>query len=391
MREMLFNKVRNQVLSLPLMAGLYIHIPFCKQACHYCDFHFSTNQANRSQLCEAIIKELTMQVSYLGGEQLETIYFGGGTPSLLLQGEIENILSAILSNYSVTENIEVTLEANPDDLTKEKLLTLKDTGINRLSIGIQSFDDEVLKFFNRAHTAKESMDCIAHAREVGFANISLDLIYAVPGQSLSTWGKNIECALAFRPEHISAYSLTIEEKTAFGKWQQQGKLKAIDENKSALDFELLMDVLSANGYEHYEISNFCRPNFYSKHNSSYWKQKKYLGVGPSAHSYDGESRQFNISNNSLYLKSLQEGQLSFERELLSRENKINEYIFTTLRTQWGCDLSYLQGDFGYSLDSTPAFKLLVDQQLLTVNGSIANLTRKGKLLADHISSELFVS
>jgi oxygen-independent coproporphyrinogen III oxidase len=373
------------------MAGLYIHIPFCKQACHYCDFHFSTNQANRSQLCEAIIKELTMQVSYLGGEKVETIYFGGGTPSLLSQGELENIFSSVYSNYPIAERVEVTLEANPDDLTKEKLLVLQNVGINRLSIGIQSFDDSVLKFFNRAHSAKESIECVSLAREVGFNNISLDLIYAVPGQDVAAWEKNIERALVFQPEHISAYSLTIEEKTAFGKWAKQGKFKTTDENESAMDFELLMDKLTVNGYEHYEISNFCKPNLYSKHNSSYWKQKKYLGVGPSAHSYDGESRQFNISNNSLYIKSLQEGRLSFERELLSRENKINEYIFTTLRTEWGCDLSYLEGDFGYRLAGASAFKSLVNQQMLTLNGSIAKLTRKGKLLADHISTELFIS
>jgi oxygen-independent coproporphyrinogen III oxidase len=373
------------------MAGLYIHIPFCKQACHYCDFHFSTNQDNRSPLCQAIAKELALQVSYLGGEQIETIYFGGGTPSLLSQGELADIFSAIYSNYSVAEEVEVTLEANPDDLTKEKLLILKKAGINRLSIGIQSFDDEVLKFFNRAHTSKESADCIALAREAGFANISLDLIYAVPSQDLAAWKKNIEYALALQPEHISAYSLTIEEKTTFGKWEKQGKLKAIDEGESAADFELLMDMLCANGYEHYEISNFCKPNFYSKHNSSYWKQKKYLGVGPSAHSYDGDSRQFNINNNSLYERAIREGQLSFERELLSRENKINEYIFTTLRTQWGCDLSYLETNFGYRLADAPKLKSFSDQQLLIVNGSIMQLTRQGKLLADHISTELFTS
>jgi oxygen-independent coproporphyrinogen III oxidase len=372
------------------MAGLYIHIPFCKQACHYCDFHFSTNQDGRKQLCEAIAKELRLQVSYLGDERLETIYFGGGTPSLLSLNELEIIFFAIYKNYKVADDAEITLEANPDDLTKEKLSELKRVGINRLSIGVQSFQDDVLKFFNRAHDSKESMECIAYAREAGFANLSIDLIYAVPGQDLNQWGKNIEQAISLKPEHISAYSLTIEEKTAFGQWQKKGKLKAVDENESATNFELLMDLLTANGYEHYEISNFCKPGFYSKHNSSYWKQKKYLGVGPSAHSYNGDSRQFNVSNNQLYLKSIGKSRVPFEVEELSRENKINEYIFTTLRTQWGCDLSYLETQFDYPRN-TRLLQQLMDQQLLTLQGSVATLTRKGKLLADQIATDLFVS
>jgi oxygen-independent coproporphyrinogen III oxidase len=372
------------------MAGLYIHIPFCKQACHYCDFHFSTNQESREQLCGAIAKELNLQTSYLGGEKLETIYFGGGTPSLLSSSELEIIFSSIYKNYSVATDAEITLEANPDDLTKRKLTELKQSGVNRLSIGIQSFQDDVLKFFNRAHDSKESIECIAHAREAGFANLSLDLIYAVPGQDLNQWKKNIEQAMALKPEHISAYSLTIEDKTAFGQWQKKGKIKAVNENESAADLEVLMDMLSQHEYEHYEISNFCKPGFYSKHNSSYWKQRKYLGVGPSAHSYNVESRQFNISNNHLYLKAMAKDDVPFEREFLTREDKINEYIFTTLRTQWGCDLSYLETELGYHQDKR-LLQQLVDQQLLVLQGSVAQLTRKGKLLADQIATDLFVS
>ncbi len=373
------------------MAGLYIHIPFCKQACHYCDFHFSTNQKGHKQFCEAIAKELMLQVPYLGDEPLETIYFGGGSPSLLLPSELEIIFSAVNTNYKVVDNVEITLEANPDDVTKEKLKELKQVGVNRLSIGVQSFQDDVLKFFNRSHTSKESVECVALAQEVGFTNLSLDLIYAVPDQDLHRWRKNIEQAFALKPEHISAYSLTIEEKTVFGQWQKKGKLKAVGENESAADFELLMDMLIVNGYEHYEISNFCKPGFYSKHNTNYWKQKKYLGVGPSAHSYDGDSRQFNISNNQLYLKSIGNELVPFEKEILTKENKINEYIFTTLRTQWGCDLSYLETEFGYDLQSTTTLQLLIDQDLLALNGSVAMLTRRGKLLADQISTDLFVS
>lgn len=372
------------------MAGLYIHIPFCKQACHYCDFHFSTNQEGRKQLCEAIAKELSLQIRYLEGEKLETIYFGGGTPSLLLPDELEIICAAIYKSYTVADDAEITLEANPDDLCKEKLKELKLAGINRLSIGIQSFHDDVLKFFNRAHNAKESVECVTLARDAGFTNLSLDLIYAVPDQGLDRWRKNIEQAITLKPEHISAYSLTIEEKTAFGQWQKKGKLKAVGENESAADFELLMGLLTANGYEHYEISNFCKPDVYSKHNTSYWKQKKYLGVGPSAHSYNGDSRQFNSSNNQLYLKSIAKELVPFEKEILTRENKINEYIFTALRTQWGCDLSYLETQLGYRLDKR-LFQQLMDQQLLTLQGQVALLTQKGKLLADQIATDLFVS
>jgi oxygen-independent coproporphyrinogen III oxidase len=372
------------------MAGLYIHIPFCKQACHYCDFHFSTNQKLRTQLCESIAKELKLQVSYLDGEPLETIYFGGGTPSVLSSTEIGIIFSAIHTNFIVANDAEITLEANPDDLSKEKLVELRQASFNRLSIGIQSFNDATLKFFNRAHSSKEAMECVELAYQEGFTNLSLDLIYAVPGQKPGHWQKDIEKALALKPQHISAYSLTIEEKTAFGQWKRNGKIVPVDENGSAKDFELLMDLLHASNYEHYEISNFCQPGFYSKHNSSYWKQKKYLGVGPSAHSFNGDSRQFNISNNTLYLKSIDQGQLPFEKEVLTRDNKINEYIFTSLRTQWGCDINYLEEKFDYNLKTTRQLEQLIDQQLLNLNGSIVKLTRRGKLLADQIAVDLFI-
>jgi oxygen-independent coproporphyrinogen III oxidase len=373
------------------MAGLYIHIPFCKQACHYCDFHFSTNQKLRTQLCESIAKELKLQVSYLDGEPLETIYFGGGTPSVLSSTEIEIIFSAIHTNFIVANDAEITLEANPDDLSKEKLVELRQASFNRLSIGIQSFNDATLKFFNRAHSSKEAMECVELAYQEGFTNLSLDLIYAVPGQKPGHWQKDIEKALALKPQHISAYSLTIEEKTAFGQWKRNGKIVPVDENGSAKDFELLMDLLHASNYEHYEISNFCQPGFYSKHNSSYWKQKKYLGVGPSAHSFNGDCRQFNISNNTLYLKSIDQGDVPFEKEVLTRDNKINEYIFTSLRTQWGCDINYLEEKFDYNLKITRQLEGLIDQQLLNLNGSIIKLTRKGKLLADQIAVDLFIS
>jgi oxygen-independent coproporphyrinogen III oxidase len=373
------------------VAGIYIHIPFCKQACHYCDFHFSTNQSHRTAMCTAIAKELALQADYLNGEKIATLYWGGGTPSLLTAAELQIILDSVNKHFSLEENLEQTLEANPDDLTTEKLVLLRNLGFNRLSIGIQSFDDEVLKFFNRAHSAKEALKCMELARDAGFNNISMDLIYAIPGQSVDNWKKNIDRALALHPEHISAYSLTIEEKTVFGNWNRKGKLKPAEENDAALHFTTLMDVAEQNGYEHYEISNFCKPGFYSRHNSSYWKQAHYLGVGPSAHSYNSVSRQANVSINSRYQKSIEAGIVPAEIEVLTRENKINEYIFTTLRTSWGCDLSHLRETHGYDLASTEVLQKMKAQEWVIQRGTILLLTRKGKLLADQIASDLFIS
>lgn len=331
------------------MAGLYFHIPFCKQACHYCDFHFSTNQTLKSELVNQLTAELILQKDYLQGELIETIYFGGGTPSLLDAQELDFLFTSVQKNYKVVPNIEVTLEANPDDLTPKKLSEMESAGINRLSIGIQSFDETVLKFLNRAHTATEALGCVENARKAGIHNISIDLIYSIPGQDEETLQKNLSTALSLRPNHISAYSLTVEEKTVFGRWASKGKLQAMEEDQSAQQFELVMDSLIRNGYQHYEISNYCLPGFQSKHNTSYWRGEKYLGLGPSAHSYDGATRQFNISNNHLYIKSIEKGIVPFEREELTNENKINEYLFTSLRTEWGCNLNYLKEQFDYDL------------------------------------------
>ena len=375
------------------MAGIYIHIPFCKQACHYCDFHFSTNLGTRHELIGALFKEIELQKNYLQNEVIDTIYFGGGTPSLLQAKEIETLLNTIYSHHSVNPKAEITLEANPDDLSKGKIQELYSLSINRLSIGIQSFEDSVLKFFNRAHHAKEAIQCVEDARKAGFRNLSLDLIYAVPGQDHIQWMKNIEKAIQLGPEHISSYTLTIEEKTAFGKWAKAGKLKSVEEKFAAEEFEILMNHLEEAGYEHYEISNFCRPGFQSKHNSNYWKQAKYLGIGPSAHSYNGDSRQFNVSNNALYQQSLKKDEVPFELETLSRENKINEYIFTTLRTSWGCDFSYLKKAFGYDLLLIQSAYLhdLTKQGLINLNQGTITLTRKGKFVADQIALDLFLS
>jgi len=373
------------------MAGLYIHIPFCKQACHYCDFHFSTNQDQRTQLCQAIVKEINLQQSYLANEPIHTLYFGGGTPSLLSAEELAIIFESVHHHFVVDNGAEVTVEANPDDLTPGKLKELKTFGVNRLSIGIQSFNNHTLNFFNRAHSSEQAIESIHQARAAGFDNISIDLIYSVPGQAADIWEKDIQQAIALQPEHISSYSLTIEDKTAFGKWQKTGRIKPLDENKAIADFEVLMDTLSSTGYEHYEISNFSKPGFHSQHNSSYWQQKKYLGLGPSAHSYNGDTRQFNVANNNRYINSIIKGEVPFEIERLSKENKINEYIFTTLRTKWGCDLSYLEKNFGYLMVENPILQKLLVQELIGLNSTIMTLTKKGKLLADQIAVELFVS
>lgn len=379
------------MILLCAMAGLYFHIPFCKQACHYCDFHFSTSLGSKEQLTNALCKELAMQKDYLRGQDLETIYFGGGTPSLLNEQELRKIFDSIRQNFNITEAAEVTLEANPDDLDKEKLRALKAVGINRLSIGIQSFDDQILKFLNRAHSATEAINSIPLAREAGFNNISLDLIYAIPNQPDGQWIKNIEQAVKLSPEHISAYSLTIEDRTVFGNWLKKGKLKGEPEEVAAQQMEILMDTLGNAGYEQYEISNLSKPNLYSRHNSSYWKQKNYLGIGPSAHSYDGVTRQFNIKNNALYIQAIERGEIPFEKEVLTRANQINEYLLTTLRTIWGCDLRYLADQWKFDLASEKEKELnqAYSLGLLEKKENLLLLTRKGKLLADKIASDLF--
>lgn len=365
------------------MAGIYIHIPFCKQACYYCDFHFSTKLDLKEQMIDAIVKELAMQKDYLGGETINTVYFGGGTPSLLTKEEIGKILHSITS---VDANAEITLEANPDDLTLQKLHDLKSAGINRLSIGIQSFENDILKFFNRAHNAEDSVRCLSDARSAGFDNISIDLIYGVPGSNNDAWHSGIGKALSFKPEHISAYSLTIEERTVFGKWKASNKLTPVNEETVAQQFEMLMDILTKNGYDHYEISNFGFPGFHSRHNSSYWSGDKYLGVGPSAHSYDGTSRQFNVSNNAIYIREIEKGEIPFEREVLSERDKINESLLIGLRTSEGCTIN-----FRLSAEQSDYITQLVTLGNASFDGRTLKLTDKGKLLADKIASDLFVS
>ncbi|NJN40886.1 MAG: radical SAM family heme chaperone HemW [Flammeovirgaceae bacterium] len=375
------------------MAGLYIHIPFCKQACHYCDFHFSTNTQLMADLVKAIIEEIHLQKNYLNQEIIQTIYFGGGTPSLVPASQLHEILAMIQKQHTIADDVEITLEANPDDLTATNLSELKKLGVNRLSIGIQSWNTTLLTFMNRAHNAAQSQRAIDLAREAGFLNINLDLIYGVPGQTLNVLQNDLEVLIRNSPEHISTYSLTIESKTVFDHWRRKGKFAESTEESVARQYQLIMESLSQAGFLHYEISNFAKPGFESKHNSSYWSGSKYLGVGPSAHSYDGLSRQFNVLNNYTYVKSISEKTIPFEKEILSDKDHINEYIFTSLRTHRGCDFNKVQQKFNHDLLSQNRDYLLQleKNQLVTFSDNLLKLTNQGKLLADKITSDLFVS
>jgi oxygen-independent coproporphyrinogen-3 oxidase len=375
------------------MAGIYLHIPFCKQACNYCNFHFTTSLRLKDDLLTALKAEIGMQKGYLEGQTIETIYFGGGTPSLLNETEIMQLWDAIELAFPNQQLKEVTLEANPDNLTREYLKALKGTPINRLSIGIQSFQDKDLQYMNRAHNAKEADYAVKAAQDMGFENISIDLIYGTPTMTDKEWLQNITTALALKVPHISSYALTVEPKTALAHAIEKGNTKEPDNSQTAHQFEQLMQSLTEAGFDHYEISNFALPGKYAIHNTNYWKGKHYLGLGPSAHSFNGSSRQWNIANNPEYIKSiLVNHKVSFESEKLSFENRFNEYIMISLRTMWGADLNYIKTNFGG--DVAEAFlkdaQEFIEDQKMTIKGSFAVLTSKGKLLADKIASELFI-
>lgn len=343
-------------------------------------------------MLQAILKEVELRKDYLNGELIETIYFGGGTPSLLSRAELDLFFEAIYKNFTVSENPEITLEANPDDLTQTKLRELAQTPINRLSIGIQSFFDEDLKFMNRAHNATEAKDCLKYAQAVGFENLTIDLIYGSPTTSDTQWEQNLNTIFEFQIPHISCYCLTVEPKTALDHFVKTGKAQPVNEEQSARQFEMLMKAMKQNDYEHYEISNFAKSGWYSHHNSSYWKGAKYLGLGPSAHSFDSSSRQWNVANNAQYLKRInkQDATLFYEKEILSPEQQYNEYVMTSLRTIWGCDLNKVQS-FGAQFKShfLKTVQQFVDNEAVTQNGDTFFLTQKGKLLADQVAMELF--
>ena len=379
------------------MSGIYIHIPFCKQACHYCDFHFSTSMKKKEEMVLAIAKEIQMRKSefeLLDGARndakIETIYFGGGTPSVLTSEEINFLIAAVYSNYSVIENPEITLEANPDDLSSERIIELSKSKINRLSIGIQSFFEEDLQLMNRAHNSAEAKKCLEEATKY-FDNISLDLIYGIPRMSNEKWKQNIETALSFGIPHISSYALTVEPKTALNKLIQTGKIAAPKDEVAQEHFAILVETLEANGFIHYELSNFGKENYFSKNNSAYWLGKKYIGIGPSAHSYDGISRSWNVSNNSIYLKSIQEDKLPNEIEILSISDRYNEYIMTGLRTIWGVSLDRIKTEFGdeYLDYLNKQVQKFLNDDLVFIENNILKPTPKGKFLTDGIASDLF--
>ncbi|KQS46517.1 coproporphyrinogen III oxidase [Flavobacterium sp. Leaf359] len=373
------------------MSGIYIHIPFCKQACHYCDFHFSTSMKKKEEMVQALVKEMQMRKSEFENETVETIYFGGGTPSVLSDEELAFLIDAVYANFKVAENPEITLEANPDDLSDERIVELAGSRINRLSIGIQSFFENDLKMMNRAHNAEEAKKSLETATRY-FDNISIDLIYGIPGMTNEMWKQNIETALSFGIPHISSYALTVEPKTALKKLIQTGKVSEPKDEVAQEHFMILVEMLQQHGFIHYELSNFGKPDYFSKNNSAYWLGKKYIGIGPSAHSYDGISRSWNIANNPIYLKEIEAGKLPGEVEILTSNDRYNEYIMTGLRTIWGVSLNRIQKEFGKEVLQylqKQSEKFIADG-LLAVEKNILKTTPKGKFLADGIASDLFL-
>lgn len=375
------------------MAGIYLHIPFCKQACNYCNFHFSTSLKLKDEMIAAIIKEMALQKQYLEDQTIETIYFGGGTPSLLSATELMSIWDALEKHFPKQDLKEVTLEANPDNLTVQYLKALSTTPINRLSIGIQSFHDKDLQYMNRAHNAQEADYAVKAAQDKGFENISIDLIYGTPTMNDREWLENINKAISLNVPHISSYALTVEPKTALARAIEKGKSKEPDNVQTAAQFEVLMERLMAAGYDHYEISNFALPGKYAVHNTNYWKGKHYLGLGPSAHSFNTYSRQWNIANNPAYIKSLlADNKVPFEIEQLTFEDRFNEYIMTSLRTMWGADMDHIRQTFGTDIADKleEQAQKYIDKAWMIFSDNKMTLTAKGKLFADRIASELFL-
>ena len=343
-------------------------------------------------MIKALTEELKIRKDYLNGAPIETIYFGGGTPSMLKASDLQQLLDIIFKHLPVQDPCEITMEANPDDLHKDKLNELRSMGINRLSIGAQSFNDKILTYLHRAHKASDTRKVFANAREAGFDNINLDLIYAIRNGHLDILKKDLEAILQLGPEHISAYSLTIEPRTVFGNWLMKNKISCVPDHQSVEQFEYVSDTLTARHYDHYEISNYALKGFLSRHNTNYWREKPYLGIGPSAHSYNLESRQYNIDNNALYIKSLENGKIPATMDYLSRSDRINERILTGLRTRWGCDLTAIKRDFDADIleNNRDYIQKLIKDEMMILNGRILKLKKKGRLFADKIASDLFV-
>jgi oxygen-independent coproporphyrinogen-3 oxidase len=373
------------------MAGIYIHIPFCKQACHYCDFHFSTSVKYKDEMLQALLQEIRLQKHYLDNETIETIYFGGGTPSLLAADEINQLIDTITQLHVVAPMAEITLEANPDDLDQQKVKALRQTPVNRFSIGIQSFFDEDLAWMNRVHRSNEAEASVKRAQDAGFENITADLIYAYPSLSNQKWKHNLSKMFELGIPHISAYAMTVEPQTALAAFISKKKQPPMSEDQSAAQFNLMLEAMETNGFEQYEISNFCKPNHYSRHNSNYWKGVTYLGIGPSAHSFNGDTRQWNVANNALYMKGIgQENRIPAEIEELTQTNRLNEYIMTALRTKWGIEIDKLNTiAAGASDDLLKAASPYFENGSLNQTGNVLTLTAYGKLYADNIAANLF--
>jgi oxygen-independent coproporphyrinogen-3 oxidase len=372
------------------MAGLYLHIPFCKQACHYCNFHFSTSLKYKDELLDALVKEIELQANFLQQAPLESVYLGGGTPSLLNADELNRLFDKIASLHTIQPDAEITLEANPDDLQRDSLQELRRTPINRLSIGIQSFADADLQFMNRAHNAQEAAYCIPLAQDLGFTNLTIDLIYGSPTTTNEQWLLNLQTAFNRQVPHLSCYALTVEDRTALAHFVKTGQSPRPDEEAAAEQFDLLMEQTAKQGYDHYEISNFAKPGYYAVHNANYWKGIPYLGIGPSAHSFDGQNRQWNIAHNIKYIQALEKDTIPFEQEILSPSDRYNEFVMTGFRTIWGVEKKTLESTY-------PEFQnhFLTNIQPFLYQGLIQEtpksfiLTQTGKHLADRIASDLF--
>jgi oxygen-independent coproporphyrinogen-3 oxidase len=379
-------------LKLNILAGIYVHIPFCRQACHYCDFHFSTNLKLKNELFDCMLSEIMLQNSYLEGEDIQSIYLGGGTPSLLSLSQLEQLLEKIRLIHPVSHDTEITIECNPDDISSKLMSGLERIGVNRISLGVQTFHNNALKFLNRIHNADEAINSIEIIQESALSNFSIDLIYAIPRTDMNHWKADLQKALSFQPPHISAYGLTIEENTVFGSWYKNQKIKPLEEELAAQQYEYLMEVLTENGYDQYEISNFAKQGYYSRHNINYWKHGKFLGIGPGAHSFNGTSRQFNVRNNPGYIREIRKERVPYEYIPMTADERANEYILTSLRTSWGLEPKYLMDHFEIDLLKTREKEILrfVEAGFLRHKEDHIQLTTKGKLLADQISSDLFI-
>ena len=379
------------------MAGIYIHIPFCKSKCAYCNFFSLISEKKIVEYVDALKKELIARNQYLGNEKVKTIYFGGGTPSLLPTKYIDEILKILNNNFDLVSNPEITLEANPDTIDKEQLFDLKSLGVNRISIGIQSFHDDDLKYLDRKHDSKHALQIIDDLNCVGFEKLTLDLIYGIPTLTEEKWNKNLDIFFSTGISHLSAYALTIEPKTILGQRIEKGDLQDVSEDETVRHYNILVDRTKENGFEHYEISNFAKPGFRSQHNSIYWNDEKYLGLGPSAHSYDGNSRQWNISNLTKYIQLVNtdidaDTECYYEKEILSKEDKFNEYVMTSLRTSWGCDVEKISAKYGsyYSEHFLKNVKKYLESGEMLKDFNTYRLTDEGMLFADGIAAELFL-